>query len=139
MAAILKCRNCNIVVNEVLTFVKNKLDIMDEESMCRICVAFFTTQDIKIAKHLLFQSVPAQKRKIARRNDGQQRRDIYDIIQLVKVTDPDKFPVFVARDLHKLPSLDFDAVDLSSLLKDIVILKNELQVIKTQYVTVENL
>lgn len=139
MADIVKCCNCNIVVNELLAFVINKLHIMDDESMCRICVAFFTTQDIKTAKDLLFQSVPAQKRKIIRKKAGQERRDIDDILQLIKVTEPDKFPVFVARDLHKLPPIDFDSVDLSSLLKDIVILKNELQTIKTQYVTMDHL
>lgn len=139
MADIVKCCNCNIVVNELLAFVVNKLHIMDDESMCRICVAFFTTQDIKTAKDLLFQSVPAQKRKIIRKKAGQERRDIDDILQLIKVTEPDKFPVFVARDLHKLPPIDFDAVDLSSLLKDIVILKNELQTIKTQYVIMDHL
>lgn len=64
--------------------------------MFKICVAFFSTQDIKTAKDLLFQYVPEQKRKINRRKDGSQRRDIDDILQLIKIMEPDQFPVFVA-------------------------------------------
>lgn len=139
MAAILKCNSCNTVVNELLTFVINKLNIMDDASMSRICLASYTTEDIKKAKNLLFQSVPSRKRKINRKNGGQERRDIDDIINLARVTDPEEFPVFVARDLHKLPPIDFDSVDLTSLLKDIVVLKNELQTIKSRYVTLEQL
>ncbi|XP_063367591.1 uncharacterized protein LOC134658747 [Cydia amplana] len=137
MAHTLKCNNCNIVVNELLAFVINKLHLMDDESMSRICLAFFTAQDIRTAKDLLFLSVPVRKRKINRRREGHQRRDIDDIIDLARETDPDKFPVFVARDLHKLPPIDFDSVDLTSLLKDMVVLKNELQAIKARYVTQE--
>ncbi|XP_063536187.1 uncharacterized protein LOC134745969 [Cydia strobilella] len=137
MAHTLKCNNCNIVVNELLAFVINKLHVMDDESMSRICLAFFTAQDIRTAKDLLFLSVPVRKRKINRRREGHQRRDIDDIIDLARETDPDKFPVFVAKDLHKLPPIDFDSVDLTSLLKDMVVLKNELQTIKARYVTQE--
>lgn len=68
----------------------------------------------------------SKKGKFTEGKTGKERREIEDILELAKVTEPDKFPVFVARDLHKLPPLDFDAVDVSSLLKDKVILKNEL-------------
>ncbi|KAH9629561.1 hypothetical protein HF086_008605 [Spodoptera exigua] len=34
---LLKCSSCNIVINEVLAFVCNKIDVMDEESISHIC------------------------------------------------------------------------------------------------------
>ncbi|KAJ2945894.1 hypothetical protein O0L34_g4802 [Tuta absoluta] len=44
-------------------------------------------------------------------------------------------PTFVAKDLHRLPPVYFDHVDATSLLKDILILKQDLLRIKTDYVT----
>lgn len=139
MEAILKCNSCNIVVNELLTFVMNKLDVMDEESLCNICVSSFSSEDIKKSKELLFQSIPIVKKKINRRKHGKERRDIDDIIGLVKITDPDALPVFVARDLHRLPPVTFDSVDVTCLLKDLVMLKTDIQTIKMKYATVEQL
>ena len=44
----------------------------------------------------------------------------------MKETDPDDVPDFVVRDLHKLPPITFDHVDVTRLLKDITSLKASL-------------
>ncbi|PZC72878.1 hypothetical protein B5X24_HaOG210403 [Helicoverpa armigera] len=58
----------------------------------------------------------------SRRRDGTQK-SVQDIITLFKETDPDDVPEFVAKDLHKLPPVTFDHVDVTRLLKDITLLK----------------
>lgn len=55
---VVKCPNCNMVINEVLAFICNKVDVMDEESISRICVSAFSENDILSAKNLLFDSLP---------------------------------------------------------------------------------
>ncbi|CAH0731037.1 unnamed protein product, partial [Brenthis ino] len=44
-------------------------------------------------------------------------------------------PVFVARELHKLPPVTFDHLDATRLLKDLLILQREINHIKENYVT----
>lgn len=134
---VIKCTGCNLVISEVLTFVKNKLDVMDEESLSRICVTAFTSEEILSAKKLLYDSIPTVKRIKIRKGDRKTQRDIDDIITLLKQTDPDFLPVFVARDLQKLPPITFDHVDVTRLLKDILILKDDLKTLQERYITVD--
>lgn len=120
---IVKCANCNIVINELLAFIQNKADVMDEVSLTRICGESFAESEIMAAKLLLFDSVPNSKRKV-RKSKGKTVRDIDDIICLLKITDPELVPIFVARDLRKLPPVTFDHIDVTTLLKDIMVLKS---------------
>ncbi|XP_053603500.1 uncharacterized protein LOC128671211 [Plodia interpunctella] len=116
-----KCSNCNVVINEVLSFLQNVLDVMDEESIHQLCTTSFSPEDIVKAKSLLYESIPSGKKMPVRRKDGKKNvsRDLEDMISLLKRTDPELYPVFVARDLHKLPPVTFDHVDVTRLLKDI--------------------
>lgn len=133
----LKCCNCNIIISEVLAFIQNKHDVMDNESIVRVCISAFSEPDIDEAKALFFESVTTSKRKKSRRRDGKMQRDLEDIICLFKEIDPDVIPTFVARDLQKLPPISFDHIDVTKLLKDIMILRSEIQAVKENYATVD--
>lgn len=133
-----KCASCNIVINELLAFIQNKADVMDEVSLTQICCESFGDSDIAAAKKLLFDAVPNSKRKL-RKCKGKNLRDIDDIICLLKLTDPEVVPIFVARDLQKLPPISFDHVDATKLLKDILILQSDIKVLKSNYVTTTQL
>ncbi|PZC73159.1 hypothetical protein B5X24_HaOG209951 [Helicoverpa armigera] len=135
-AQVIKCTQCNIVINELLCFTQNKIDVMDEESLIRIIVSAFSGAEINEAKNLLFNSVSTTTRNISRRKNKEQK-DIEDIICLFKSTDPDKTPIFVARELQKLPPVTFDHVDVTRLLKDIVLLQSEIRNIKETYATID--
>lgn len=135
---VLKCNECNIVIDEVLAFVQNKADIMNKDNLVQICNTAFSAEDITRAKTLLFESVPTATLK-ARRNVGKTVRDIEDILALIKGVDPELLPIFVAKDLNKLPPVCFDHVDPTRLLKDILLLQNEIREFKTECVTKEEL
>lgn len=134
-----KCNNCNVVINEVLAFIQNKAAIMDEDSMIRLCVTAFTSDEITLAKKLLFESVDTSRRKVNRRKEGKSQRDMEDIIVLIKESDPELLPVFVARYLHKLPPVTFDHLDATRLLRDIIKLQDDVAIIKEKYVTMDDL
>lgn len=142
-SSVLKCTNCNIVINEVLAFVQNKVDVMVEDSLVQICATAFTEDEIEKAKSLLFDSV--SKKKTLRRREGKTQRNLDDIICLIKETDPENMPIFVARDLQRLPPVTFDHVDVTRLLKDIILIQKDLgdiqnkyeKTAQTEYVTVE--
>ncbi|KAF9808045.1 hypothetical protein SFRURICE_017217, partial [Spodoptera frugiperda] len=113
------------IPNELLAFLQQKLDVMDEVSAIQICATNFSEEDVAAAKLLLYKSLNKCDQMVSRRRDG-TKKSIQDIITLLKEIDPDDVPTFVARDLNKLPPVTFDHVDVTSLLKDIVVLKASL-------------
>lgn len=133
----LKCASCNIVICELLAYLQNKVDVMDNESMVRICASTYNAAEVEEAKSLLFDTIQTKRRNISRRKDGKIQRDLEDIIAVLKETDPDVVPIFVVRNLNKIPVACFDHLDPSTLLKDIVRLKADIQEIKQTYVTVK--
>lgn len=135
----MKCASCNIVISEILAYLQNKVDTMDNESMVRICASAFTISEVEKAKCLLFDSIKTNKRNISRRKDGKIQRALEDIIAIFKETDPEVMPIFVARELNKLPPITFDHVDVTALLKDIVRLKSDIHEIKNTYVTTKQI
>lgn len=139
MTSVVKCNTCNIVIDELLAYVQNKLSIIDEDTLIRLCVSSFKSDKIKQSKALLFQSIPTAKRNISRKQQGKENRDMEDIISLFKGTDPEVIPVFVARDLEKLPPITFDHLDPSTLLKRLLIVESELKEIKTNGITINDL
>lgn len=112
---------------------------MDDESLTRVCNSAFTTEDITTAKNLLFDSVKTTTRNIQRKKDGKKQRELEDMFGLFKGTDPENIPLFVAKDLHKLPPLTFDHVDVTRLLKDLLLIKNEMKQMKENYATTKEL
>lgn len=128
---IIKCANCNVVINELLAFIQNKADVMDEISLSRICCDSFSDEEIVLSKKLLFESIPNSKQK-TRRNKNKSVRDIDDIISLIKATDPEVVPTFVARELQKLPPITFDHIDATTLLKEIIVLKQNVKLLQEE-------
>lgn len=135
MANVVKCNNCNIIIDEMLAYIQNKISVIDEDTLVRICTTSFTSEQIVISKELLFSSVCADNAKIKRKNKGKEKRDLVDIVNVFKSMEPDLFPIFVARDLERLPPILFDHLDCTKLLKDLLQLQNELKDIKSTYVT----
>lgn len=136
---VLKCDKCNIVIDEMLSYIQNKVSVIDEVTLVRICVSSFTGEEIKTSKSLLFDSIPTNLRKIIRKNKGKEERDLSDIINLFKSADPDDIPVFVARQLEKLPPITFDHLDCTKLLKDLVRMQATIDEMKLTYATQDQL
>ncbi|CAG9090505.1 unnamed protein product [Plutella xylostella] len=119
-----------LMVSELLAFVQSKLDTMDVVSLEQICVTSFKESEFAAAKKLLADTATTAVRLVPRRGDGCGKKDLQDIIRVFQETDPDNIPTFVARDLYKLPPVTFDHVDVTRLLKDIILLKAEIAEIR---------
>lgn len=135
MSKVVKCVSCNVVIDELLSYIQNKISVIDEDTLVRLCTSSFSSEDIEKSKTLLYESVPVEKAKIKRKNKGKEQRDLVDIINVFRSVEPDQFPIFVARDLEKLPPILFDHLDCTKLLKDLLLLQNEIKEIKKEYVT----
>ncbi|CAH0723264.1 unnamed protein product, partial [Brenthis ino] len=136
----LKCSNCRIVIDELLAYVQNKISISNEISLVQICASAFSCEQIEKANNLLLEFLPQDVRsKTVRKGKGKENRLLHDIINVFKVTDPDILPVFVAKDLEKLPPITFDHLDVTKLLKDLTLVQTEIKRIKMSYATIEQL
>lgn len=133
-----KCTQCNIVINELLCFIQNKIDVLDEESLVRLCVTAFSSSEISVAKELLFATISTTLRNVSRRKDKEQK-DVEDIICAFKNTEPDNTPIFVAWQIHKLPPVTFNSLDVTSVLKSIVALQSDMKCVKESYATMDQL
>lgn len=122
-----------IIINEFLTFVQNKIDTIDELSIVQICASNFTDAELESGKNLLFDAIG--QKAIQRKGEDKNKKNIRDVIKLLKETDPLLQPTFVARNLNRLPPVTFDHIDVSRLLKDMVILKTELQKLRDDSVS----
>ncbi|CAB3227968.1 unnamed protein product [Arctia plantaginis] len=131
----LKCNVCNIVIDELLAYIQNKISVSDEETIVKICASTFTSEQIEKSNKLLLESLPAELRKSNRKGKGKENRILTDIISILKGTDIELLPVFVARELEKLPPLTVDHLDVSKLLKVLALVQAEVRLIKESYVT----
>ncbi|PZC81932.1 hypothetical protein B5X24_HaOG211718 [Helicoverpa armigera] len=111
---------------------------MDEISFVPICESApnFKEADITTAKTILFEAANCRS---TIKGDGKNKRLLQDIIKVLKETEPASLPTFVAKDLHRLPPVTFDYVDVTSLLKDILVLKQNIHCIQTDYVKASEL
>ncbi|KAJ2937390.1 hypothetical protein O0L34_g16575 [Tuta absoluta] len=126
-----------VLINEFLTFVQNKIDVIDEMSIVQICVSNFTEKEIDEGKTLLFTSLPPDDvpRLIHRKGDDKNKKSTRDVIKAFKETDPKSHPTFVTKDRNRLPPVTFDHVDVTRLLKDLVILKTEISNLRNESVS----
>lgn len=123
--------NANIIVNEFLTFVQNKIDKLDDLTLVQICNSHFSDNEVETGKSVLFTAISdgssSTTRLVSRKGEDKRKKNIKDVIRMFKETEPNLHPVFVARDLNRLPPVTFDHIDVSCLLKDITTLKTEIQ------------
>lgn len=124
-----------IIINELLTFVQNKIDRLDDLSIIQICCSNFKDKDIESAKSVLYSNITDGSRIITRKGEDKNKKNLQDIIKLFKETESDHHPVFVAKDLDRLPPVTFDHIDVSRFLKDIAYLKNQLALMQTDSVS----
>jgi hypothetical protein len=94
---------------------------------------------VKDAKDLLYMHCDTtdMSRKIQRKGGEKTVQNMKDIMDVLYQMDPDNIPVFVARDLSKLPPVTYDHIDVSVLLtemremrRDIAELKREKQKVR---------
>jgi len=116
-----------IVINELLCFYINRMDILPRSILLRIVLDNFTDTDINQAKDVLHShiSITLKNRRIKRQGSERAKNNIDDISKVLDEIDPNHIPIFVARDLGKLPNIDFNHVDVSSLSREITMCKKK--------------
>ena len=109
-----------VIVDERLCFMQNKIDVLPPQTIADLCVTTFDDTAIEKSKKRLFDLCADETTSRFRRRQGPKKSavNIDDMIRLLQEKGTD-VPVFVARDLSRLPPITFDSVDVSSLLHSI--------------------
>ena len=123
-----------VTVNELLCFVTNKIDVMTQDVLVKICADFYDGTSIVTAKKLLYEQIQALNLDITlprfakRKGPNRNKSDILDIIRLCHEVGS-SVPVFVARDLSSLPTVSANCFDMALLMRDIEAMKLQLLVL----------
>ncbi|KAL4718827.1 hypothetical protein ACJJTC_018418 [Scirpophaga incertulas] len=59
------------------------------------------------------------------------KKSLQEIVKLIKEYEPESLPVFVARNLNKIPAVSSDYVDVSAFLKEMAVLRKDVALIKS--------
>ena len=80
----------------------------------------FNDEDILSAKDTLHSHVSTtlKHRRIKRQGADKAKHNVDDISKILDEADPDAIPIYVACDLSKLPTIDFNHVDMSTRKRD---------------------
>lgn len=120
-----------MIVNEMLTFISNKVDTLPETGIIQICLSAYNFEEIESARSIACKLL-APSKKFMRRKEGSEQKSVQEIIKLIKEFNPDSLPTFVAKNLNKIPPVSFDYIDITTFLKEMTILKNDVACIKAK-------
>ena len=116
----------SIIVNELLCFIQNKIDVMARDLLIQLCVEFYSTQVIAQSKRLLFDSVTTKFRYSRKKGDSKDRENVSDITRVFLELDTSSTVTFVAANLSKLPPLSVNNFDVLSVVREVEALKTSM-------------
>ena len=127
--------NPDIHINEVLSFICNKVNIMPYEMIVKLCMDFYSNEDVESAKDILFNTAFSdtdedKPRNIKRRGAGKRQSDLQDILNIFLELTPHSIPCYVAKDLSNLPPLSMNNFDMASVIRDIENLKTQMAILQ---------
>ena len=123
----------NIVVNELLGFLSNKVRSMTYDSLMKLCMDFYDEETVISAKSTLLKHVvfPENDDKRKRRIGGNKKAtSIKDILNVFLELTLEDVPLFVANNLHNLPPLSMDNFDMSRVIRDMEVIKLQMKVLQ---------
>ena len=128
---ITRTTNDSVLIDELLFFITNKLDILPPDVIVQLCTSTFSDSAIEVSKKKLFDLCADETNSRYRKRQGAKKSvmNIEDVIKLLQEKGSD-VPKFVALDLSKLPPITFDSVDVSALLNTIKNTQNEVDILR---------
>lgn len=130
------------IVNEVLCYIQNKMDTLPTDTIVKLCSDFFTYDDIRQAKSLLYQTVPVDGDRLKiYRGEKKAKQDVKDIIMHLHMVQLSETPIFLSRDITMLPPQSADSLDNAAILRNMesmmtqITLLTEAQKVMSEMVT----
>ena len=124
------------LINEVLCFMKNKMNILPFDILSKLCCDFYSEAEIVKAKELLYATAFLhidecdRPRMIGRRGASKATSDVEDMLKELLALSPANIPVYVAADLSKIPPVGPNNFNFSSIMNDVQTLKEQMCLLK---------
>ena len=108
------------VVNELLCFLQNRIDVVTFTALTKITTDFYPHNAIREAKKILFQMVPSRGLRYRECiGPNKATEDVKDILKLMLSAELADIPIFLAADTTMLPPMGSDNQDMVSILRNI--------------------
>ena len=107
-----------IIVDDLLCFVTNKMRTLPTDSIVQICTEFYDNDTIETSKKKLFELLPLGSLRLKfRTGEKKERKNLEDIIKKISECDTSDLELlwFVSKSLN-LPPVSFESIDVTSLL-----------------------
>ena len=122
------------IIDELLCFIVNKFHTMNPEEIALLCTRCFKDEEIGKSKQILRKFCTKKKVDLQRykRRTGAHKgkRNIEDIIAMLHDLGSNA-PVIVAKELHKLPPISFDTIDVTYFL-------HRMEKLEAEFITTRN-
>ena len=109
---------------ELLCFMQNKSSVVAFDPMVKICLDFYTRDEVIAARFIIDQYVDS--RLTRRQGENMLKTTLEDLLKAV--LNPNvKLPVFYAMNMDRLPPVDITNCDVSSILTELQKLRAEVR------------
>lgn len=131
-----------IVLNSVLWFLYNRMDVMKTDLLIKLVADFYDDKEIEEAKKLLFQHLSSQ-RNVKRKGENKKDMNLKDILEILhslevpnelQTSDQNSDSLIFATANCMFPSIDVKNIDAGSIMTDIISLKKDVQQMKQEKV-----
>jgi hypothetical protein len=104
---------------------------MPPKDIVKLCSDFYKEEEVNAARVLLNEQcgLDAAQRIRKRKGSDRKRATVEDIVKLV-VNPTINIPAFYAMDLSRLPTVDMNHCDMSAILKELSILRQEVRAVQ---------
>lgn len=119
-----------VIVNELLTFALNKLNVLPLDMVVKLCTDFYADEEIAAAKRALFKNAHNVKVRYSKHHGPTRGSlDMKDIATVLLSIEPKDMPIFVARDLGNLPPINATNFDVVKILQEVQNVKESVKLL----------
>jgi len=123
----------DVIVDPLLWFVHNQINIVNEETITKTVLDFYTEQEIQHSKELLSKAIRPRGRIVKRQGHKKNHTNVADILSLIHELDTavpaDSGPQIVTKDTH-FPPLDIKDINATCFYHELFQLKKDFKVLK---------
>ena len=123
----------NIITNELLCFISNKIKKMTYDMLLKLVMDFYDDDAVFLAKSVLLDNVVLPEdddKKRSRKGLNKKLNTMKDILNVFLIMTLEEIPLFVASDLANLPPLSMDNFDMSSVVREMEVIKNQMKIMQ---------
>jgi hypothetical protein len=118
------------MVNELLCFTQNRMNVLPLDNVVKLCSDFYSSDVILEAKQVLFDNVKENKYRFRLyKGENKGAENMRDIAVILYTTEIMNTPRFTAEDLSNLPPLSVDDFDVVRILKEVDSVKQSIKLL----------